>query len=821
MALDYTDPDLISAVMKQESGGDPDAVSSKGAVGTMQTMPSTLGRPGYGVTPAKDDSPEERERVGKEYLAAMGNKYPNSNHAFMAYNWGPTNVDNWLASGADPSKIPPETINYVKNVNNNYRKAKAGKTQTTATVTPAAYETQEQGMSDDPFDVAKAALAKGDLVTNDNKDADPFEVAKTNLSKQETEQQASVKNQTPSKPFLGDSTSETLKDIAESIPSGFVRGVNNLPKLPGAMYKFASQVGAQAGNHLNNALYPNGQFTPEQQDKNIQNAGNDKVGNTLSSAPSFSQMAAVVANPLMKLVNPSMANNLTYEDLTAPENDPVQNSLHTPTTGIGQVASDTAGAIPGGTAAGLKPGVVVGGALGAQAADAASPNNPLLQLGVGAASGAAKPLLKATNFRTPPAEVANKIIQNNGGNGLNIDTSEIIPGSKPTLAEATGDPNLAVVERQMQMQDPSSFAAHEAEREVARKQHFEDASGTPQDIEQMKNDRESQSTPLYETAKNQPLDQTAVHPVLDEIDKAVALVGDGSDAGKTLLKIKDKIKGALPTTENAPTGLLDANGKPITAPKAKNATQSPLVQIYREERDNLQKPASSDGAYAGTVKSVIQPIVSKLGDAIESQSPEFAKAQQIYRDMSPKIDAAQWLQGLKLTDASGRFTLAKVNNALQNANKMRSANGLNSAKSLTADQMENLTKLRDDLQRRESVARASMPRNSTTTQNNIATDALNSGLASKANNLMGGHVPSTLGAGVGAGIGSLFGAPNVGAMFGEMAGRNIGNAAAGRSAASSAALKNYLLNPEAYKQYLSNQVNNTFADRLSKNLFNH
>src|ERR1043165_9600191 len=62
---------LASAVMAQESGGNPFLVSPKGAMGAMQTMPGTLRDPGYGVTPARDNSPAEMERVGKEYLAAM------------------------------------------------------------------------------------------------------------------------------------------------------------------------------------------------------------------------------------------------------------------------------------------------------------------------------------------------------------------------------------------------------------------------------------------------------------------------------------------------------------------------------------------------------------------------------------------------------------------------------------------------------------------------------------------------------------------------------------------------------------------------------
>jgi len=108
---------LAQAVKMVESGGDPNAVSPKGAVGTMQTMPETLRDPGYGVRPAQNNTPAELERVGRDYLQAMIAKYPgNLSHALAAYNWGPGNTDKWIAAGADPAKLPKETRDYIPKV---------------------------------------------------------------------------------------------------------------------------------------------------------------------------------------------------------------------------------------------------------------------------------------------------------------------------------------------------------------------------------------------------------------------------------------------------------------------------------------------------------------------------------------------------------------------------------------------------------------------------------------------------------------------------------------------------------------------------------
>jgi len=107
---------MIDAVIQTESGGNPNAVSPKGAKGLMQVMPGTNSAPGFGVAPAKDGSETERTRVGQEYLTALTQKYQNPTLAAIAYNWGPGNTDMWLKSGGDYNKLPAETKQYVSAV---------------------------------------------------------------------------------------------------------------------------------------------------------------------------------------------------------------------------------------------------------------------------------------------------------------------------------------------------------------------------------------------------------------------------------------------------------------------------------------------------------------------------------------------------------------------------------------------------------------------------------------------------------------------------------------------------------------------------------
>ena len=97
---------LVLAVIEVESGYDPSAVSSVGALGLMQVLPSTQRREilERGQADQRDD-PTVNVRAGIRYLRRCLDSYPDLDVALMAYNAGPNRLYAWLQAGAVPGEV--------------------------------------------------------------------------------------------------------------------------------------------------------------------------------------------------------------------------------------------------------------------------------------------------------------------------------------------------------------------------------------------------------------------------------------------------------------------------------------------------------------------------------------------------------------------------------------------------------------------------------------------------------------------------------------------------------------------------------------------
>jgi len=130
-ARNGVDPNLIVAVMRQESGFNPRARSYKGASGLMQLMPATAAR--FGVVNMYD--PQQNIEGGARYLRFLLDSFDGNVDLVLAgYNAGENAVVN---SGF---KVPRyrETQNYVRSISARYNAGPKAKTGTKGPVAPAA-----------------------------------------------------------------------------------------------------------------------------------------------------------------------------------------------------------------------------------------------------------------------------------------------------------------------------------------------------------------------------------------------------------------------------------------------------------------------------------------------------------------------------------------------------------------------------------------------------------------------------------------------------------------------------------------------------------
>ena len=190
---------LVRGVIRQESGGDPLAVSKKGARGLMQLLPSTAADMGV----QDEFDPAQNIDGGTKYLGQLLKRYGgDQDKALAAYNFGMGNVergapwpvetkeyvakvsqyaeeaggrDVYLSNRQDPNKkVPPED-------KQNYR-AQPVEGNSTANL-PVTYVPKEPPVDQDPSDRQAQLMQRMEQFVRDGK-ADERQVALLNRARQ-------------------------------------------------------------------------------------------------------------------------------------------------------------------------------------------------------------------------------------------------------------------------------------------------------------------------------------------------------------------------------------------------------------------------------------------------------------------------------------------------------------------------------------------------------------------------------------------------------------------------------------------------------------
>jgi soluble lytic murein transglycosylase len=110
---------LVLALIRQESGFIHDVVSSAGARGLMQLLPTTAAKVARAIkvafTPKKLDDPRFNVRIGSTYLNDLLSDFQGSYIlALAAYNAGPGRARRWIRENGDPRDGSVDVIDWIE-----------------------------------------------------------------------------------------------------------------------------------------------------------------------------------------------------------------------------------------------------------------------------------------------------------------------------------------------------------------------------------------------------------------------------------------------------------------------------------------------------------------------------------------------------------------------------------------------------------------------------------------------------------------------------------------------------------------------------------
>jgi hypothetical protein len=411
-------------------------------------------------------------------------------------------------------------------------------------------------------------------------------------------------------------------------------------------------------------------------------------------------------------------------------------------TGAGAVAfgakapafvTDAEGFVPGlarlGTQAGFGGGT---NALVSGADAAARGENPLLAGAVGGGLGAGGPILGAgalgagrigRSLVEPflpggPQRIADRALAKAAaGAPVAIDPSVLnnVPGSTPTLAEATKNAGIAGVERAVRSTPEGivPFNLRDTERKAARSELVGGLRGDSTTLEGMIADRQAATDPLREAAF---ADAGKADPsnVVKTIDKILAGPEGKRDAVvQALGTIRRKIVTGGGSAADPMAAVTGATVKPPTLETDPNQ----LYGVRKAINDILDRTGPKTENDARLASSQLMDVKDELDKAITGAAPKFSDYIEKFADMSKPISTEKWMQGLALTDMRGNTTLGNVHRAIESTQNARMRGGVNDAKSVPDEVISKLYKLRDDLRSQLDAAERGRAVGSPTVQN--------------------------------------------------------------------------------------------------------
>jgi soluble lytic murein transglycosylase-like protein len=818
------DPKLISAVIQTESGGNPDAVSSAGAIGLGQIMPATA--KSLGIDPT---DPIQNINGTAQILSQNLTKFGNVPDALKAYNGG------W-----DPSKWSnSQTAAYVPKVTQAYAQLSQQQDQ-------GGQQTAANGASDVPLTSAPAPQSNDAFSQMFGAVMPKDAPAAASSNPQDAFMQAFG-------PVLAAAQSPQGKSgFWSNVGTGLEHSLSGSGAVGSALNSavaFGDKVipGAQALDNLigrtpqvNQQAVAGSQAGQQQFQQGAgQTLGGqigNAVGNIALTAPIAETGAGLVGSALGAAADALPAASLGNKLLTAGQTLATGSGA----AGLGNklVAAASSGALKGAiasTAAGAGPGqgAAYGAALGPVGMAAAPLARGMMLLGqkagsamldglaptgasdagADASSAAGAPSGAASGAAVPPAApqaiptslpktglnltqkgadaTADKIIAHFAQGGpTTINDNALLTASdgsttKPSLAQVTGNPGIATLERAVQSQSPQAFAQQWAGNDAVRNQVISVLTGQPGDIEAAENARDALTSQARNAAfaDAKPVD---AQPVVDQVQQLIAQNAGRPTVQGPLQQVLNQLVQKVPDpTVNPATGL-PTPGATIEQPISDPATLYNVRKYIGDIVSPKVAGTAQDGRAAAAQLLTLKPV---LDDTIESGAPGYQAYISQFDQLSQPIDGMRALQALNLTDANGNTTLAKLDNAVKSLTKQQNAPGYKMADSITPEQMQQLMLLRDNMRQ---AGQSSLGRTlGSNTFQNFATNNLINAAGSHAGHAVGA-VASAMGADATFGPLGMAAAP-----LGYAASHLVGKLGENSREMVMQSLTNKLLNPQA------------------------
>ncbi|MDH1299671.1 lytic transglycosylase domain-containing protein [Achromobacter sp. GD03932] len=752
---------LLDSVWAAESGRGKNMLSPAGAQGHFQFMPPTAEQ--YGV---KDPNDLTQSATGAaRMLRDMIDQTGGLDTALAAYNWG---IGNLQRQGLQ--KAPAETRNYIEKVSAGMAQANDPWTALNQQFSQQQPATQPE--QHDPW----AALGQQFAMPS---------AAAPGVDVKAAQGAEPVSGAATSAPYRVDMSQEDAVRIQGQAPhTGVLGAIEGL----GARVRKAGEGFAQG-------------------------FGDVPVGVAQASLHDGQRILGEIDGLLGTSLADTGAGNVAARDAEIAQRE-ADYQAATPgsfAAGVGRVGGNLAFSALGGGGRALTAPIMVGTQLGARALPmaprlggllGASTGSGLLGAGYGAVApvtagdyderstsnmkmggllGAATPALGqlagatgryiGNNVRAAVApftekgreQIARNIVNEAASRGARrADAGALVSGSTPTLAEISGNPGVANLQRTMRDLNPAPFVEREEANALARMDALNGLRGSADDLAAAVTARDTAAASDYlSTHIGIPVANTEYAA----LKRTPAFQSAFAEAERMA-----KNSGGSVETKVANRALANRGGS-IGRPQT--YVSGVGLQRIKTALDDQITAAKQAGERAKAAN--VQQVQGKLLALMDREIPGYAEARSAYAHASKGIDAMHYLQGMNLTDAQGNITLAKVQNALSALRKTKQKPGLNPAKAVTGEQENALIAIRDDLLRAARVG-SGRSMGSATAQNLATQNMLAQALPGKAGALAGKAPAGSIGTVLGSGAGYLLGGP-LGAAAGGAVGGSLGRTA--------------------------------------------